>query len=1020
MKPNPMLSLITIVLLIFLLNPYQAFAANAKVTDVKTKIEAFIKSNMKKSDIPGMSVVIVEGNETVFKKGFGYSDTAADKPVTPDTLFELGSTSKAFTALAILQLENEGLLSVNDSVAQHIPWFTMNYEGKPANITISQLLHQTSGIPFKSIGNIPIAEGKDALERTVRTLVGQKLDFKPGNEFLYATINYDVLGLIVQQVSGQTYEDYMKNSILKPLGLNNTYLFRQETAALDMAKGYKFKLLRALEYDAPMYRGNTPAGYFITNAEDMEKWLRIQLGTDAAVNLGKQLIERSHLPDQSVSPSNDGSSYAAGWSSYQRGSGEISHGGNNPNFSSYIVFRPQEGIGVAVLANLNTSYTQTIGQGIIDIIQGKELAEPGSDFYKSLDNTASAIIFITIPFIMIIGWFTFIALRQAISKSRRFDGNGFKVIGSLMIFILFMTGFTYCLYRIPDVLYWGLNWDFVNVWVPQSLIFAVISMFIAVLLFNLYLMFSLFFPKNNDRSLFILIVLSMISGFGNAIIIFMVNEALNRDDGFQSGLLLYFVMGIGIYIFGQKLVRTRLIHIANNMVYEKRTELIEKILNTSYEKMEGLEYGRIQASLNNDTETISDFSNIVISGATSLVTLVCCFIYMGVISFYGLLVSIFVIFIAAGLHFFIGKQANKLWEQTRDIQNIFFKFINDLIGGFKELSMHNGKRKDFKQDMQSSNVTYREKRIKGDMKFANVNVIGELLFTFVIGAVAFLFPVIFPELKMSALRNYVFVLLYMTGPIHSILGTIPNIFRVRISWNRLNELSRELDSIREELSPDVVGSNEFRPLELKLKAVEYHYKNKEGEAFTVGPINYVFRSGEITFITGGNGSGKSTLAKLVTGLYVPDSGEISINGGRVSSEQLGQEYAAIFSDFHLFDKLYGIDYAMKKTEIEQHLKILQIENKVEIKEGALSTIKLSTGQRKRLALLISYLEDRPVYLFDEWAADQDPEFRLFFYDKLLPQLKERGKCIIAITHDDRFFGMADQVIKMEMGKMVTA
>ncbi|WP_068774888.1 cyclic peptide export ABC transporter [Paenibacillus sp. FJAT-26967] len=995
-------------------------AAGEEITAKEKEIENYIEKNWKKSDIPGLSVVIVNGSDTLYQKSFGYADVKNDVPVTPETLFELGSTSKAFTALAVLQLEEKGLLNLNDPVTKYLPWFTMNFEKQPAEITLNQFLHHTSGVPFKTIGDIPIAKGEEALEDTVRVLTGQELDHKPGEKYLYATINYDVLGLIIQKVSGQTYEQYVKENVLKPLGLNQTFVFREEAPQELMSKGYKFNLLRPAVYDAPMYRGNTPAGYYITNAVDMAKWLKIQLAPASAAPSMATLIGKSHEPDRSVAPDFDGGSYAAGWSIYQSGTGQVSHAGANPNFSSHIVLRPQDNIGIAVLTNLNSPYTQTIAQGIMNIIHDKKLPEPISDMYKSIDNTASAVLFITIPVMLLILWFTGNVVRQMIRKERVFQGSVFSVGLSLFIFSCFMAAFIYCLYRIPDVIYWELNWDFVKVWAPQTLILAVLSLIVTVFCFSLYFILTNLFPKSDDRSLFVLTLLSIASGFGNAVVIFIVNETLNRDiETFQSGLLLYFVLGIAVYVFGQRLVRTKLVRVANNMVYDKRTELLEKILDTSYEKIEGLEDGTIQASLNNDTETISDFSNIVITGATSFVTLICCFVYMGIISFYGMLIAILVIALAAGLHYVIGLQANKLWEQTRDIQNIFFKFINDLLKGFKELSMHRGKRQDFQEDMQDSCNTYRDKRIQGDLKFANVNVFGELLFTFVIGAVAFLFPLLFSELKVDALRSYVFILLYMTGPVHGILGTIPNIFRVRISWNRLQTLSKELDSLRDHQQ----AATEIQPIasksiELELKSVQYHYSTKDGESFAVGPFNYAFRTGEIIFITGGNGSGKSTLAKLITGLYVPAQGEILINGEKVSAAQLGQQYSAIFSDFHLFEKMYGIDYKSKQKDIEHFLKVLHLEDKVQIQDGVFQSIKLSTGQRKRLALLVSYLEDRPVYLFDEWAADQDPEYRSFFYHTLLPELKNRGKCVIAITHDDRFFHLADRVIKMEMGKMV--
>lgn len=351
---------------------------------------------------------------------------------------------------------------------------------------------------------------------------------------------------------------------------------------------------------------------------------------------------------------------------------------------------------------------------------------------------------------------------------------------------------------------------------------------------------------------------------------------------------------------------------------------------------------------------------------------------------------------------------------------IFFKFINSLINGFKELKMHSKRQSEFRDDMQASSKEYKDKRIKGDLGFANVFVIGELLFTLVIGVVAFIFPILFKDIPASSLTNYVFVFLYMTGPIHGVLDSIPQIVFAKISYKRLNQLIKEIDSsetIKSDKTLDA-GAGLGNQYKLELNNVEYSYKNSKDEVFKVGPVSCTFKSGEITFITGGNGSGKSTLAKLITGLYKPDTGEITLNNVKVESDELYQYYSTVLSDYFLFEKLYGIDYVGKAELMKELLTKLRIEDKLSIDNGVFSTTKLSSGQRKRLALLVSYLEDRKIYFFDEWAADQDPEFRSFFYEYLLPELKAREKCVIAITHDDKYYSIADKVIKLEMGKLV--
>ncbi|MGW4633603.1 ATP-binding cassette domain-containing protein [Nocardia sp. NPDC004415] len=192
----------------------------------------------------------------------------------------------------------------------------------------------------------------------------------------------------------------------------------------------------------------------------------------------------------------------------------------------------------------------------------------------------------------------------------------------------------------------------------------------------------------------------------------------------------------------------------------------------------------------------------------------------------------------------------------------------------------------------------------------------------------------------------------------------------------------------------------------------------EDSGFRLGPIDLVFEPGQITFIVGGNGSGKSTLAKLITGLYVPRTGSLSLNGERIDHDNIEwfrQNSSAVFTDFHLFEDYLGFDRPGIDEQVQRYLDELQIAHKVTVRDGRLSTVDLSQGQRKRLALLTALLEDRQIYVFDEWAADQEPRFREVFYREILTELKRRGKTVIVITHDDRYFDCADQLVKLDFG-----
>jgi putative ATP-binding cassette transporter len=203
--------------------------------------------------------------------------------------------------------------------------------------------------------------------------------------------------------------------------------------------------------------------------------------------------------------------------------------------------------------------------------------------------------------------------------------------------------------------------------------------------------------------------------------------------------------------------------------------------------------------------------------------------------------------------------------------------------------------------------------------------------------------------------------------------------------------------------------------------VTHSYRGEREESgFTLGPIDLTFSAGELVFLVGGNGSGKSTLAKLITGLYIPETGEISLDGQLINDENrewYRQHFSVVFSDFYLFERLLGIGSADIDPQAQDYLVQLQLDHKVQVKDGVLSTTALSQGQRKRLALLTAYLENRPIYLFDEWASDQDPFFKETFYKQLLPELKHRGKTVVVISHDDRYFHLADHIVKLDYGKL---
>lgn len=1004
--------------LLFFLTLSQISINRAVAEDKDSKldyIEQYIEETMEKEKVPGLAVVIIENGDTILKSGYGYQNIKTEEPVTKSTFFEIGSNSKAFTALAILQLEEQGLLSLDDEVINYIPWLTMYYNDKEVtNLTLSHLLNHTSGIPFNTIGDIPIDNSEKALHNTVRTLDGIDLDNRPGQRFEYATINYDILGLIIENITGQSYESYINGNILDALGLNNTYL-NYGHVPTTIATGYKINFGSLREYSAPIYKGNTPAGYYISNIDDIERWTKINLGLIQTEKISSDTIENLHKPNRSIPPNIDGSSYALGWYIHQIGSGEVSHGGNNPNYSSYILMRPEEGTAVAVLSNVNSDNTEILARNIFHLLQNEKTLPARSELNKTIDSFSIVIMTVCIPLIFYIIISIMGRILGMIRGHVKFKGVSGKNALYFLVSLIALLIFIYSIYFIPMAFFDELPWSFLDVWFPESFETAINTLYIVGVLFFLLAIFSLFTSEKNEKVYVYMVVLSLISGFGNTFIIFVINQSLFIEGEGISNLFYYFVVGVLLYVIAQLVSRKKLIAITNNIVYEKRIGIISKVLRSSYLKFENIDKSKIYSTLNQDTVMVSTFANSLITVITNIITLTFCFIYLGLVNLYGLLLSVFIIFITVTIFYLFGRKANKLFEETRNLQNVYYTFIQNMLNGFKELFLHNSKRNEFEQDFKEQCDIYREKKVQGDQRYASLFIFGELLFVSVIGFVTFVFPLIFTDFSSLNLLNYIFVFLYMTGPVNVILNSVPNLFRIRISWNRINDLLQNLQETGSEINnydpeSEITGNYELILQDVKFN---YHNDNKQGN-FGIGPINLHFSPGEVTYISGGNGSGKSTLAKILSGLYSPQKGEIYIKHNN-EKYNVKQSTSTIFTDFHLFTKLYGI--SPEDGLVNEYLKLLKLEDKVNIKDRKLSTINLSTGQRKRLALLISLVENRPIIIFDEWAAEQDPEFREFFYMEILPMLKQKHHCVIVITHDDSYYHLADNLIKMELGKI---
>jgi cyclic peptide transporter len=957
-------------------------------------------------------LVIVRGGEQSVTS-FGYANLEAGLPVTADTRFEIGSCSKAFTALAMLHLERRGLLSLDDPAAKFLPGLAVKFQGTAPDISIRQLLHHTSGIPWRALALIPQSDRPDAFRQTTDALAGVSLNAPPGQQFEYSSANYALLGAIIEAVSKKPFEQYLQENIFAPLQLAHTMVGGQAPGA-QKATGYKISFFKPRPYQAPPYRGNFSSGYVTTNATDMLRWLKLQLGLTAS-SYG-DLLARSHRRDESVPPNlKNVSSYAMGWRVSLSGSGEVFHEGVNPNYTAYIAFDPRTHTGVAVLANSNSNYTFLVGDYVMKLLAGRPVP-PDHALQDNRDRVFSVLTLLLGLYLVVVTVYIGImaggAFRGARRRWRVSRQAGKRLLTAFLLLFPFLVG----IYLLPALLA-GFTWHAVAVWAPASFTSFVSFAVASLLLSYLAYAFALVIPEANQykRAIPLLVVLSIATGLANLMIIVLITS-LASSEGDKGLVLYYFVLAFLVYILGRKIVQTKLARLTADAIHDVRLELIGKILSTTFEQFRKVDGGKVYNTLNGDTQTVSGAVHLLVGMVTNVITVAGAFLYLSTLSFGATLILLsFIVFIAV-LYYRIHHKNSAYFEHVHRVTNLYLRQITGMLNGFKELSMHRNKRLAYRSDMGDTCKEFRAKSCQYQVNLINSFLVGESLLIVTIALVVFALPLAFAEVSHAAVVSFTIILLYLIGPTNRILQLIPEVIQLNLAWKRIKRFLREIPTgMHLDVSPRLpVPLPEVEHLEVE--NLTFAYKNgAEESGFSVGPVSFTLNRGEILFLTGGNGSGKTTMANLLTGLYQSDGGALKLNGQPISPWQLGEYFSVVFNAYHLFEKLYDVDTEEKAPEIAAYLALLGLSEKVRITNGRYSTTDLSEGQRRRLALLQCYLEDCPIFLFDELAAHQDVEYKKLFYNQLLPDMRSKGKIIIVITHDEPYYGVADKLIKMDAG-----
>ncbi len=513
----------------------------------------------------------------------------------------------------------------------------------------------------------------------------------------------------------------------------------------------------------------------------------------------------------------------------------------------------------------------------------------------------------------------------------------------------------------------------------------------------------------------------------NALVLALINNvAANISDINKENHILYylvlFTLTIAIYGFTQQRLMTKAAQMVERAIDKLRVDLFESIRHTELSTLEKIGKERIFNTISKELQTISQSAQLFVIIGQSISLVFFTSLYIAWHSFVAFMVISTLILVGASIHRLRANEIQRNMRISFESENQLIQRLSDLLDGFKEVKLSEPRAEDLEHEYRRDSNRARRAKTKTQTLFATDFILSQITFFAATGAMVFIVPML-SDVYTDVVIKVTTASLFLIGPITSIVGGIPVFTTATEAAQNVLALERDLKNVQDEQEvkrPEPSESlTSFNAITLA-GAFYQHQKKSSDRPFAVGPVDITFKQGKTTFITGGNGSGKTTFIRMLTGLYELQSGQILLNGKAVTEDNrlaYRSLFTAVFADFHLFQQLYGIR-DLSTEEIDEWLDFLEMRAKVGIQNGAFSTIDLSSGQRKRLALLSTILENRPIYIFDEWAADQDPIFRRKFYEQVLPRLKARGNTIIAITHDDAYFHLADVHLKMEEGQLL--
>ena len=521
-----------------------------------------------------------------------------------------------------------------------------------------------------------------------------------------------------------------------------------------------------------------------------------------------------------------------------------------------------------------------------------------------------------------------------------------------------------------------------------------------------------------------LAIRSGLGGISNAAILAAINsgaQAAGQGELSISAALL-FVVALLLFIKTQHYILIATTVEIEAIIHKLRVRLMDQVRRSELLPLDEIGRSEIVAAITKETTTLTQATNMLAFAGQGVVLVLFVAIYILYLSPLAFALSALIVTLAGVIFHIKSRQVAIGTREATQWDNRLFDRLMDLLDGFKEVRLNRSRSDHLFEDAVEVSRTAANIKIRTQSESYKQLVFSQSAMYLLLAAVVFVVPA-FSDTKGGSMTQVTTALMFIVGVCMGIVQTIPILLAANVAADNIERLEARLRAIAAADAGAVPLRERFRTIEVR--NIVFSYMDKSSETiFRVGPIDFTLRSGELVFITGGNGSGKSTFLKLLAGLYEPDSGEILLDGVRVDDsnrEAYRSLIAAIFVDYHLFERLYGIADP-EPGEVDRLLEQFRLFDKTRLAGGTFTHLDLSGGQRKRLALIVSLLEKRPILLLDEWTADQDPDFRRKFYDELLPTLQQAGATIVVITHDDRYLDelhLAARKLRMDEGRIIS-